>query len=120
MADVLLVDDNNDTREAVAQYLKISGHHVTTCPNGRDALSALSGQTPDLVILDWRMPEMDGISFLEVIRCYLRWQSLPVILLTAYPEGNHIRRAVELGVRKTFLKGEYDLRQLLAHVDACS
>ena len=42
------------------------------CPNGREALAALAIRTPDLVILDLRMPEMDGITFLEVIRCYLR------------------------------------------------
>ena len=120
MADVLLVDDNDDTREAIGRYLHNAGHDVTTCPNGREAIAALTANTPDVVILDYRMPQMDGISFLEVIRCYLRWQSLPVILLTAYPEGNHIKRAVELGVRKTFLKAEYDLDQLLGHVEACS
>jgi CheY-like chemotaxis protein len=120
MANVLLVDDNTDTREAIAQYLKMAGHRVTTCPNGQEALAALTDRTPDVVVLDYKMPKMDGISFLEVIRCYLRWQSLPVILLTAYPEGNHIRRAFELGVRKTFLKAEYDLQELLGHVDACS
>ena len=120
MAHVLLVDDNTDTREAVGQYLRNAGHHVTTCPNGQEAMAVLTGDTPDVVVLDYKMPKMDGIAFLEVIRCYLRWQSLPVILLTAYPEGNHIRRAVELGVRKTFLKAEYDLDQLLGHVEACA
>jgi len=119
MAEVLLVDDNVDTREAIGQYLKNAGHHVLACPNGHEAMAALTKATPDVVILDYKMPQMDGISFLEVIRCYLRWQSLPVILLTAYPEGIHIKRAVELGVRKTFLKAEYDLSQLLGHVEAC-
>jgi two-component system NtrC family response regulator len=120
MADVLLIDDNEDTREAIGKYLSNAGHEVTMCPNGRDAIAALTHATPDVVILDYKMPQMDGISFLEVIRCYLRWQSLPVILLTAYPEGVHIKRAVELGVRKTFLKAEYDLQQLLGHVEACA
>ena len=119
MADVLLIDDNADTREAIGKYLQNAGHEVTTAPDGREAMAALSQSTPDVVILDYKMPQMDGIGFLEVIRCYLRWQSLPVILLTAYPEGCHIKRAVELGVRKTFLKAEYDLNQLLGHVDAC-
>jgi CheY-like chemotaxis protein len=119
MAEVLLVDDNADTREAIGKYLQNAGHDVKTVPDGREAVAALTESTPDVVILDYKMPQMDGISFLEVIRCYLRWQSLPVILLTAYPEGRHIRRAVELGVRKTFLKAEYDLSQLLGHVEAC-
>jgi CheY-like chemotaxis protein len=119
MSRVLLIDDNPDTREAVAQYLRINGHNVRTAPNGKDAMEALTSDTPDVVVLDYKMPEMDGISFLEVIRCYLRWQSLPVILVTAYPEGAHIRRASELGVRKTFLKSEYELSDLLGHIEAC-
>lgn len=89
-------------------------------PNGREALAALADDTPDVVVLDALMPEMDGVSFLEVIRCYLRWQNLPVLLLTAYPEGMHIRRAVELGVRKTFLKAGYQMEELLALVEACA
>ncbi|HSZ60057.1 MAG TPA: response regulator [Tepidisphaeraceae bacterium] len=119
MAFVLVVDDDAESREIVARYLQKAGHRVHGAPNGNKALDALVQQTPDVVILDYKMPELDGISFLEVIRCYLRWQSLPVILLTAYSDGEHIRRAMELGVRKTFLKADFDLRELQAHVEAC-
>ena len=87
--------------------------------DGRDALAALSDDTPDVVILDAKMPQMDGVTFLEVIRCYLRWLHLPVLLLTGYSEGLHIRRAMELGVRKTFLKADFSLDELRAHVEAC-
>lgn len=120
MSNVLIVDDDIDAREAVARFIRKAGHRVRYAPNGREALAALTEENPDVVILDAVMPEMDGVSFLEVIRCYLRWQNLPVILLTAFAEGMHIRRAVELGVRKTFLKAHYDLDELLAHVEACS
>ena len=47
-----------------------------------------------MIVLDAMMPEMNGVEFLQVIRSYLRWSSLPVILLTAYPQGRaHIDRA---------------------------
>ena len=120
MANVLVVDDDCDSREAVARFLRKAGQEVRCVPDGREALGALTDHTPDVVILDAKMPRMDGVDFLEVIRCYLRWQSLPVIFLTAYSDGPHIRKAVELGVRKTFLKGDYDLAELLAHVEACT
>jgi len=120
MSDVLLVDDDPDSNEVVARFLRKAGHEVRCVPDGREAIEALTTHTPDVVILDAIMPQMDGVSFLEVIRCYLRWQSLPVILLTAYADGPHIRRAVELGVRKTFLKADYDLGELLVHVEACA
>ena len=119
MASVLVVDDDAEARDVVARYLQKSGHAVRKVPNGNKALEALTEQTPDVVVLDYRMPELDGISFLEVIRCYLRWQSLPVVLLTAYGDGDHIRRAMELGVTKTFIKGDYDLGELRAHVESC-
>jgi CheY-like chemotaxis protein len=119
MASILLVDDDAESREAVAQFFRKSGHSVRCAPNGNQALDALTDQTPQVIILDYKMPELNGISFLEIIRCYLRWQSLPVILLTGYPDGQHIRRAIQLGVRKTFLKGDYNLAELCAHVEAC-
>ena len=120
MSDILLVDDDADGSEVVSRFLRKAGHQVTCVGNGREALHALSVEMPDAVVLDAMMPEMDGVSFLEVIRCYLRWQSLPVVLLTAYSEGPHIRRAAELGVRKIFLKADYDLAELLAHIEAYS
>lgn len=120
MAIVLVVDDNEDTRTAISLFLRKRGHRVASAPNGREALAALTVDTPDVVILDARMPQMDGTSFLEVIRSYLRWQQTPVIMLTAYAEGPHIKRAVELGVKKTFLKGDYDLEMLAAYVDMMS
>jgi len=120
MAVVLLVDDDPDSSEVVCRFLRRAGHRVTWKQNGHEALSALSNDTPDVVILDARMPEMDGIGFLEVIRCYLRWQTLPVILFTAYAEGTHIRRAIELGVRKTLVKGQCKFEELLAHIETCA
>ena len=120
MVRVLVVDDDADVRELVARALRRVGHQVTVAPNGHEAMAALSAETPDVVVLDYKMPEMDGISFLEVIRCYLRWQTLPVILLTAYPSGYHIKRAIELGVCKTFLKADFSLSELESHVAACA
>lgn len=120
MSEVLLVDDDFDSNDLMVRVLRKSGHGVRCVPDGREAISALTTHTPDVVILDAMMPQMDGVSFLEVIRCYLRWQNLPVILLTGYADGPHIRRAVELGVRKTFLKSDYELAELLAHVEACA
>ena len=120
MSRVLVIDDDADARDVLANYLEKYGHTVILAPNGHEALAALTNDRPDVVILDYKMPKMDGVSFLEVMRCYLNWQQLPVILLTGYPEGQHIKKAVELGVRKTFLKGDYNLKELLAHIEACA
>src|SRR5687767_3938976 len=117
MASILIVDDDLDGSEAVARMLRKAGHRVVCAPNGREALALLTGALPDLVLLDVRMPELDGIGFLHVLRSYLRWQHLPVILLTAYAEGPHIKEAAEMGADTVFRKGEIDFDQLLTSVE---
>jgi two-component system response regulator PrrA len=120
MVSVLLVDDDPDSREAVARYLRNAGHRVRCVGDGRAAITSMEKDSPDVVVLDAKMPDMDGMTFLESIRCRLRWSTLPVILVTAFDEGLHIRRSMELGVRKTFLKSQFRLTDLLAHVEACT
>jgi CheY-like chemotaxis protein len=117
MANILIIDDDPDAAELVARVLSRAGHEVETASNGRKAIMRLTGALPDLVILDMRMPEMDGVHFLEVLRSYLRWQSIPVILVTAYPEDAGIAHAAELGATDVFRKGNLDLEELRAVVE---
>lgn len=118
MAHLLVVDDDADSREALSRILRRRGYRVTSVPNGRDALAVLTNQSPDLIVLDLRMPEMDGIMFLDVVRSYLRLQHVPVFLLTAYPETPELSRAEALGVRGTYTKGEGNLNKLIDAIDA--
>ena len=93
------------------------GHRATPVPNGREALAVLTSSTPDLIVVDLRMPQMDGIMFLEVVRSYLRLQHIPVMIMTAYPESPDLARAQALDVRATFTKGEGDFNALLDAID---
>lgn len=112
MASVLIVDDDADGRAIVESYLTKSGHNVRSVANGRAALIALAASVPDVVILDVMMPEMNGVEFIRVIRGYLRWSTLPVIVLTAYPNGHHIEALEEMGVRQVYTKANYQLADL--------
>jgi CheY-like chemotaxis protein len=118
MPSVLLVDDDADGREVIAQYLTRAGYLVQPAPNGRSALMSLVADVPDVVILDLMMPEMNGVEFLRVIRNYLRWATLAVIVVTAYPTSPQLEEARELGVRKVFTKSDFKLTDLLAAVNA--
>jgi CheY-like chemotaxis protein len=118
VAHLLVVDDDTDSREALSRILRRRGYRVTSVPNGRDALAVLTNESPDLIVLDLRMPQMDGIMFLDVVRSYLRLQHVPVMLLTAYPESPELTRAEALGVRGTYTKGEGDLNRLIDAIDA--
>jgi CheY-like chemotaxis protein len=106
MAKILIVDDNEDGRDSQAMLLRDAGHDVTCVPNGREALAHVLSDVPDVILLDLLMPEMDGPSFLEVIRSYLRIQSLPVVVLTALSDSPMIDRAQALKVNSILIKGK--------------
>jgi CheY-like chemotaxis protein len=106
MAKILVVDDSEDGRESLAVFLRVRGHTVVCVPNGREALARVLTDLPEVVLLDLLMPEMDGPSFLEVVRCYLRIQSLPVVVLTALSDSPMIDRARALKVNSILVKGK--------------
>lgn len=106
MAKILIVDDEHDTGESLRKFLQHSGHETTCVPNGREALVSVLTASPDVILLDLLMPEMDGPSFLEVIRSYLRLQSLPVVVLTALADSPMIDRVQHLKVNAVLIKGK--------------
>src|SRR4051812_39046743 len=112
MPYVLIVDDEPDSSEFVERYLQREGYRTACVPNGRAALAALINGHPDAVVLDVRMPEMDGLALLEVLRSYLRFTKLPVVLLTAHASKQQIDRARQLGVKHVLHKANFTLVQL--------
>ena len=106
MAKIMIVDDSADSRESLAICFRNAGHEVTCVPNGREALSLVLTDMPDVILLDLLMPEMDGPSFLEVVRSYLRIQSLPVVILTGLGDSPMINRANALKVNSILVKGK--------------
>jgi len=102
----MVVDDAIDSCEPLAKFLELAGHRVTCVPNGKQALSDIIQDTPDVVILDLMMPEMDGPTLLEVLRLYLRLQSLPVVVLTGIPDSPLVTRVRNAGVNAILVKGK--------------
>src|SRR4051812_6837746 len=118
MARVLMVDDDADGCEPVARALERMGHAVRCVPNGREALAALvAGGAVDLAILDLRMPGMDGLKLLEVVRSYLRWHRMPVVVLSAYVTDADEARARALGAAHVFRKTQYEMADLIEVVN---
>jgi CheY-like chemotaxis protein len=119
MASVLIVEDDRDSCDVLDRFLRRSGHETECVPNGREALSVLVQQPPDVIVMDMCMPEMDGVSLLQVLRSYLRWNRLPVVLVTGAATAPQVQEAEELGVRGVFVKGEFKLKDLLACIERC-
>jgi len=106
MANILIVDDVVDAAEALARFLEKNGHSVHCVADGKNALFAVISKEIDLVILDLLMPEMDGPSFLEVIRSYLRLQTLPVVVLTAVADGPLLDRTRNAKINCILIKSK--------------
>jgi len=117
VANVLIVDDEPDGCEPVARALERMGHRVKCAINGREALAALTTTEVELLILDIRMPGMDGIKLLEIVRSYLRWHKMPVIILSAYVNDEHKAEARMMGVWHIFHKTQYELGDLIEAVN---
>lgn len=105
MAKILIVDDNPDHVTTLAKVLQVKGHEVATAPSGREALAQVIGNPPDVILLDLLMPEMDGASFLEVVRSYFRLQTLPVIVLTGVPDSPLADRTRAAKINAMLAKG---------------
>lgn len=113
MAKILIVDDNPDACETLATFFRSAGHEVVSAQNGRDALSIVLAQPPDVILLDLILPEMDGPSFLEVIRSYLRIGSLPVVVLTGLADSPMIDRVQSLKVNSVLVKAKATPAEIL-------
>ena len=116
---VLVVDDQPSNLRVISALLERHGYAVTTAEHGADALAALEGQLPDLLLLDMLMPGMDGFDLLREIRARAAWSSLPVVFLTVAQDRELLLRAFDAGavdyVTKPFMPEEL-LARVQAHI----
>lgn len=83
MAAVLVVEDDKDLREIMAMLLESLGFQVCAACNGVAALRCIACSRPDVVVADWAMPEMDGVTLGRTIRGWPPGQRIPVLLMSA-------------------------------------
>lgn len=111
---VLVVDDEERIRSLVRTYLEREGFRVVFASNGREALYQARHVKPDLIVLDLRMPEMDGYEFMHQHR---KEGQTPIILLTARVEENDKILGLELGA-DDYVTKPFSPRELVARVRA--
>ncbi len=102
MALILVVDDEQDACTMVHRILSAKGHEVVTFTDGRRALSWLERHRPDLTVLDLKLPGMDGMVLLRLIR--KQDPGAKAVILTAYPSAESAREALGLGAAKYLIK----------------
>lgn len=101
---ILVVEDTPDLLQIVSEYLTMEGFKVTSCLSAFEAMESLTKETPDLVITDLSMPDMDGFQLIEKIRESNNLKTLPIIIFSARPILDNQARASDLGVLKYIKK----------------
>jgi PAS domain S-box-containing protein len=115
-APILLVEDDLDSRALVRRALEDAGWNVVEAGNGSEALAALPGSRPQLVVLDLMMPEMDGFETAARLRADPEWSRLPVVVLSALELTQEQRRRLSGSVDVILQKGGSSLEDLLPEI----
>src|SRR2546421_19843 len=106
-AKVLIVDDEYYTRKVIRTLLLANGVlNVHDAVDGASGLEAIKSTGPDVVLLDWEMPGMDGAEFTRRVRqpASFPYPNVPIIMLTGHGERSRVLEAVRLGVHEFLLK----------------
>lgn len=114
---VLVVDDDRDACEALAELMREEGYRVHTAYSGAEALAALHVEIPDLVLADVCMPGGDGFQLIDRMRTDAETSDIPVMFMSALSAASHRIRGLEIGA-DDYIAKPIDLDELMARVRA--
>jgi two-component system chemotaxis response regulator CheY len=102
---VLVVDDSRAIRRIIGDIMRQIGFEVSEAGNGIEALQRLEEiGTPDLVLIDWNMPEMNGLDLIKAIRANPNFSDLPLMMVTTETEMERMALAFMAGVNEYVMK----------------
>lgn len=101
---ILVAEDDSDIRGLIAFSLRYVGYEVVEATNGKDAVRQAQQQLPDLVLLDVRMPNLNGYEACELLKADDSTRDIPIIFLSARGQEAEIKYGLELGAEEYILK----------------
>jgi CheY-like chemotaxis protein len=110
MAQILIADDDTSSCHIFGDLLRMLGHGATCVFDGKAALEQIQSSTPDLLILDVMMPEMDGWQVLEHLHSGINTRGIAVVMYSAVADAESKKRAADLGARDYWVKASFDFR----------
>lgn len=111
---ILIVDDSPTVGMTTAWILTHHGYQVKVAKDGLSALSALHTFAPDLVLLDIRLPHLDGYHLCEILRGKAGYQKMPIIMVSGLSSDDSIQRALDAGANQFLSKPVKDEKLLAA------
>lgn len=117
MKKVLVIDDTDEIRTVISESLKVYGFATTVAGDGQTGIAAAQNESPDLIICDINMPNLDGFQTLTALREDEKTATIPFIFLTGATDKTDMRKGMELGA-DDYLTKPFTHRELLAAVNA--
>jgi two-component system cell cycle response regulator DivK len=117
MLKILLVEDNEMNQDMLKRRLERKGYEVVTAADGKEAVRMAESQTPDLILMDIRLPVMDGWKAMRRLKILPETQSIPIIALTAHAMAGDMEKCMDAGCDDYDTK-PIDLPRLLEKMQA--
>jgi len=117
MFTLLLIEDDHAIREMLKHFLTTKGFAIQCAEDGQQAKDSLRESTPDLILLDWMLPDTDGPTLLKEIRAHETQSSIPVIMLTARAEETDKIKGLNVGA-DDYMTKPVSLQELDARINA--
>ncbi|MDR3682051.1 MAG: response regulator [Flavipsychrobacter sp.] len=117
MKTILLIEDNLDIRENMAEIMELSNYKVLTAPDGKEGVELAIQHKPDLIVCDIMMPVLDGYGVIHMLQKNPDTQNIPFIFLTAKAERTEIRKGMELGA-DDYITKPFNGTELLGAVES--
>lgn len=104
MKSCMIVDDSQVVRKFAKRIVEELGFSVIEASDGQEALLACEKQLPDVILLDWNMPNVDGLQFLKLFKKHTEWSQVVVIFCTTENEAPKIVEALQAGANEFIMK----------------
>lgn len=115
MKTILIVDDQRGIRLLLEELFKQDSYHTMIAATGEEALQSIQQSVPDCILLDIKMPKMDGLELLRILR--EQNINIPIFIMTAYENIKQLEEVKKLGVIKAFIK-PFDIFTVREEVNA--
>ena len=112
---ILVVEDQPDSRQIIRDMLTGTDYEITEAENGKEALTAIEKQRPDLILMDIQLPIMDGYTATNQIKANPALRSIPIIAVTSYALGSEEKKARAAGC-DDYVTKPFSPRQMLAKI----
>lgn len=118
---IMVVDDYDDTRRVMRHWLQRKGYKVIEAANGKEAVEVAARESPDLILMDIEMPELDGLAATRRIREERGLRAVPIIAVSAYGEIQYRDSALEAGCTDYVVApcAPADLAELIGRILCC-